>query len=89
MLANTPAWIIWTVAAVQLGGLTMAWLTRLTFEGPLEALCQWAFFGALVSVAAAAVTTLELGPPFVLSAGTTMTLMALAATSRRSEMSVI
>lgn len=89
MLANTPAWIIWAVAAVQFGGLTMAWLTRLSFEGPLEALCQWAFFGALVSVAAAAITTLAMGPLFVLSAGTTMTLMALAATSRRHEASAL
>ena len=86
MLGVETPQISWLLVAIQLLGLSIAWLVRLGEGSPHQSSLQLLFFAFLTLVGGATIATLGLGPGRWLACGVTLTLMVLTVTwdSRRS-----
>jgi len=72
--------IFYALFAVQLVGLGSAWLARMSEGSRCQGACQCFFFLCMVVVGTVTVLSLHVGPGWWLTSGTTLSLMALAAT---------
>jgi hypothetical protein len=66
--------------AVELLGLTVAWLTRLSQGSRGQTSCQCLFFGSLALVGGATIVAFGLGPSYWLASGATLAFMVLTVT---------
>jgi hypothetical protein len=71
---------VWAVAAIQVLGLLLAWMARLSEGSRRQTLCQRLFFAALVLVGLGTIVLLGMGPGYWLVSGTTLSLMVLTVT---------
>ena len=76
---ETPV-ALWSVFGVQMIGLAVAWMTRLTEGSCYQAPCQCLFLGCLGLVGLSAVLGTSLGQGSLLTSGATLAVMVLAAT---------
>ena len=72
--------VFWLLVAIQLVGLTCAWMARLSEGSRWQTACQHLFVGCLAVVGAAALLSFGLGPGWWLAAGSTLSLMVLTVT---------
>jgi hypothetical protein len=72
------AWVY--LGAMLVAGLGAAWLARLSEGSVLQTLCHRLFLGCLATVGAATVPALWFGRGCFLMTGTTLAIMAMAAT---------
>ncbi len=71
--------ICWLLLAVQVLGLTSAWVTRLCRTPRRQTVCQCVFLLAMVLVGGSTIAAFALGPFYYLPTGVTLSLMVLGA----------
>ena len=69
----------WMLTALQVLGLSSAWIARVSEGSSLQTACQAGFLFLLCLMGAATAASLALGPGTCLSCGLTVSLMAVAA----------
>lgn len=77
MDAVAPSTLVWSIAAVQAGGVTIAWLARLSRGSLVERSFQWLFLVALAAVGVATMAAMVVGPGYCLGSGATLAVMLL------------
>jgi hypothetical protein len=80
MSDRVEAFIVLTIAIVQLAGLICMVLTRIYAEGPARAVFQRLFYVSLLAVGGAALASITLRSQYGFSCGLTLAIMALGAT---------
>jgi hypothetical protein len=78
--AETPE-ITWLLALVQVLGLTVAWIARLSEGSAFQGLLQFLFVALLVLTGGATLVALSLGPGRWLTCGITLAVMVLTVTT--------
>jgi hypothetical protein len=78
-ILHSPA-AFWTLIFMQFLGLASAWFARVSEGSTRQAVCQRFFFVCLTVMGAATIVALRLGPGSWFSSGSTLAVMALAAT---------
>ena len=68
---------LWTLATVQLLGMSSAWLARLTEGSAHQNRCQRLFFFSLIAVGAATMISLRMPPLYWLFSAVIFTLMIM------------
>ena len=79
MISEAPM-ISWLFVAIEVAGLTSAWVARLSTGSRRQTSCQYLFLGCLALMGGAAFASLGFGPGCWLVSSVTLALMILTVT---------